>query len=409
MTIAFQCPGCQATLKVPDTMAGRRGKCPKCGTVNVVPTTEGQIQPAMSPPRPVPTPAPEAADEEAEAGGGAAEAGPRRKAAKQGRSRMLLFAGLGCGAALLLLCLGVGAGVGVWWYMSSGLGDELTYMPGDSEILASVRLDQLLTSNAYKQVEKELPPQVKQMISSAKAQNEIGLQLSNVDRIVVGGAMDSKNQFVVAVRTKQPVKAEDMVNQIKGKKFTGTKVGSYTLYETASEGGEGFCVANKKLVLFGPNKSLRDVLQRNKKPTFSAGLSAAMKEADFSRTIVLAMAPKPAAARPRGPAGFPFPGAMPFGGGDDLEGAVLQVKVTADVSVSVVVLCKDSATATAAKKKLDEGMTQMKSNQMVPKDISNAINVKTSVSGRKVTATTDIKVAPLIQAVKSSGLDRMMK
>jgi hypothetical protein len=91
---------------------------------------------------------------------------------------------------------------------------------------------------------------------------------------------------------------------------------------------------------------------------------------------------------------------MPFGQSNDVEGAVVQAKVTNDISLTVVVLCKDAAAAAATKRKLDEGVTQLKSGPGVPPDLRGAIDVKTSVSGRKVTATTDIKVAPVIKAVK---------
>ena len=49
MTIAFQCSGCGSALRVPDTMAGRRGKCPKCAAVNSIPGAGGQLQTAPSP------------------------------------------------------------------------------------------------------------------------------------------------------------------------------------------------------------------------------------------------------------------------------------------------------------------------------------------------------------------------
>src|SRR5205085_3553362 len=160
MTIAFQCSGCGATLRVPDTMAGRRGKCPKCATVNRIPGEGGQVQTAPSPARPAP--APDAAAEGEEAGG-APEPRPPKAARKRG-NRTLLFVGLGCGA-LLLVCMGLGGTGGfLWWYLSSPLGDELTYMPANAEVIASVRLDQLLASDAYKQVENEVP-QLKQAVA----------------------------------------------------------------------------------------------------------------------------------------------------------------------------------------------------------------------------------------------------
>ncbi|MBX9581090.1 MAG: hypothetical protein K2X87_12345, partial [Gemmataceae bacterium] len=50
MSITFVCAACPKTLKVPDRAAGRRGRCPGCGAVNVVPG------PAAAPPEPEPEP-----------------------------------------------------------------------------------------------------------------------------------------------------------------------------------------------------------------------------------------------------------------------------------------------------------------------------------------------------------------
>ena len=37
MSISFACPGCKKTIEVPDGLRGRRGKCPGCATMFVVP------------------------------------------------------------------------------------------------------------------------------------------------------------------------------------------------------------------------------------------------------------------------------------------------------------------------------------------------------------------------------------
>jgi phage FluMu protein Com len=407
MTIAFQCSSCGATLKVPDTMAGRRGKCPKCATVNAIPGAGGQLQTAPSPAKAAPArapkeaPAPDAADEGEEAGG-APEPRPRRKGAKKRGSRTLLFVGLGCGALLLLTCLGVGVGVGIWWYTSSPIGDELTYMPGSCEYIASVRVDQLLASDAYKQVENEVP-QLKQALAGGGAEQEVGLSLSNVERVVVGGPLSKRDEPVVAVRTKQPVKAEDLTGKIKGKSFTAAKEGSYTIYETPG-GGSAFCVAKKNLVLFGSGAALRVVLRRNKKPDIPANLSAAMKETDFKQTIAVAFVPPQQSgtiAPPLGGrGGLPFGGPVAVGPPPGAEWGVLQGKVGADISLNLVVQCKSPADAADIKRKIDEGMALVRQLPGGLKDLSGAIEVRASATGPKMTATATVKVAPLVQAAK---------
>ncbi len=46
--IQFECPHCQAVLRVPDSAMGQRGKCPKCRGTLLVPTPPGAVSPAAS-------------------------------------------------------------------------------------------------------------------------------------------------------------------------------------------------------------------------------------------------------------------------------------------------------------------------------------------------------------------------
>lgn len=43
MTISFSCSGCGKSLRVPDRLAGKRGKCPHCLTVLEVPDEEDAL------------------------------------------------------------------------------------------------------------------------------------------------------------------------------------------------------------------------------------------------------------------------------------------------------------------------------------------------------------------------------
>jgi biopolymer transport protein ExbD len=43
MSIKFSCPGCDKPLLIPDDLAGKRRKCPKCGTKFTVPLADGTI------------------------------------------------------------------------------------------------------------------------------------------------------------------------------------------------------------------------------------------------------------------------------------------------------------------------------------------------------------------------------
>lgn len=49
MPIQLTCPGCQAKLKAPDSVAGKKNKCPKCQTVVTVPAANGKAAAASAP------------------------------------------------------------------------------------------------------------------------------------------------------------------------------------------------------------------------------------------------------------------------------------------------------------------------------------------------------------------------
>ncbi len=56
-TISFQCYSCHQVLKVGADKAGKRGKCPKCGTKLTIPVASAAPAPAPPPPPPAPLPA----------------------------------------------------------------------------------------------------------------------------------------------------------------------------------------------------------------------------------------------------------------------------------------------------------------------------------------------------------------
>ena len=70
-----------------------------------------------------------------------------------------------------------------------------------------------------------------------------------------------------------------------------------------TRGTDAFCVAESKVVLIGELESIRKVLKRDGKPNFSEGMKAAIKQADFSKTIAVAINVKE--VLPKGGRGVP--------------------------------------------------------------------------------------------------------
>jgi hypothetical protein len=102
-TFRFTCPGCSATLQMPSApAAGKKLKCPKCGT-GFVPNANGSpVSPPAAAPKPImrATPLPPADDEEQEF----EERRPRRKKKRRDeqKSNVGLIAGVVVGCVLLL-------------------------------------------------------------------------------------------------------------------------------------------------------------------------------------------------------------------------------------------------------------------------------------------------------------------
>src|SRR5262249_9486050 len=146
------------------------------------------------------------------------------------------------------------------------------------------------------------------------------------------------------------------------------KVGRYSLYEGQ---GDAFCVAEKKVVLFGKPETLRKVLTRDKEPQLSANMKAALKEADFSSTFAVALDVKGMTQKGGGPPGrnpglTPF--ADPFGTGvlmNDAEAGAVDVKLPAsgDVTVKSVIIYKDAKAAEDNKKIIEGKLAELRNNK----------------------------------------------
>ncbi len=189
MTIAFNCSDCGTPLKVPDTFAGKKCKCPKCAVVNSVPTgaveksaddkaplrpkkeatttepTKSKptvaasvaTEPAKTTKKAKPAVVEEADDElpEEEADGKPGKKGKRKKdKAKKGGSKMLVL--LGGGAILLFFgclgCGGIGGGAAWWFGWFSSTPDEFKYLPTGTASIHSQRVEQLRNSQVYKDI-----------------------------------------------------------------------------------------------------------------------------------------------------------------------------------------------------------------------------------------------------------------
>ncbi|MGH7226303.1 MAG: hypothetical protein ACRELF_24065, partial [Gemmataceae bacterium] len=224
MPIAFRCSKCAQGVKVADTLAGKWCKCPNCGTAIAVPSpkkTEAPAAPALpsaSKTRSAKSAVvqeqavkarrrPTAEDDDEDA---AEETKPRsrdvRKKKKSKMSPALLWGLIGGGAfALLLGCSCIG--FGVWWFFFRGGidGDDLKFMPSNCQMVGSIRVDEMMQSDVFKELRREIPEMEKGMKDDTS--KEIGLSPEDIEKIVFGIGVNPDEDITFVVHTNKAVDA----------------------------------------------------------------------------------------------------------------------------------------------------------------------------------------------------------
>jgi hypothetical protein len=415
MTIEFSCPVCKQNYKAPDDVAGRQTWCRKCGTV-LAPTPLPPSPPAPTPldqPPPFDWP-PSATD--------APVAPAERFRMRPSRSKK--------GALLLVfLCLvGLGvlgaAGYSVWTILrGSGLGDELKYLPDESQTILSLKVEQLQASAAWKELTREIPTLARVFDTMP---GPTVLPADKVAAVTLGGKF-TDNKPVVVVRTKTAMTAADIKSAIgqQPMDYRETKVGRYTLYE----GSATFCPVDSKLIVFADAITLRKILERDGKPKLSEAMQAAVKQADFTKSLALAVSikdiefpkppppplPKPWGGKedfPKGPGFGPRPG--PFGLEflanvekmiKEVEGIALTVHAGSDVELNLTLLCRDSKAADEWRRLVDGLLVLFKKvlvlfapNDSMAQELSELFEAfACSSSGSKVTVKGKARTASILR------------
>lgn len=427
MSISFPCTGCGRTLKVADELAGRKAKCPQCQAVLYIP--EGPAAaitpaPTAAPMRRRAAPLPE---DEPDAGadmGEEMERRPRRR--KKAKKSMLVPVLIAVAAGVLLLGGVTVAAFYVVPMLFGGGSEDLYFMPDNVQMVGQVRVDQVLNSDALKQVWTAFPD-AKSAFDKASSQ-ESGVESSNLDRMYFGTATvnfsgSSPPAYIVVLHFKSGVKIEDLEAGMKKSNpnltFTDTKVGKYTMIDVkappftfalpplkgqpappppAPASLYALCMPNDKEVVMGTTASLQAVLTRDKKPDVNDRLMAAIKSADFNATVAFAANVKDGLPQAASGAGSSNP--LPMG---KVDGVSATIKVGSDVDVSVTALCQDATAAGELSGGLKTAITNAKQQygSKLPPELADLLNMEPQVSGSNVTIAKTIKVAPLINLVKN--------
>ena len=413
MTIEFSCGGCQYPFKVPDSMAGKQGKCPKCGAITAIPTSSSSGLSSAPPPRPANGPASD---------GGFDDYEDRSAVRRKRKSGKGLKIGLAIGAVLLL----VGAGVAVYfiWFATGSLSsDDLKFLPDKCVAVVSFKPADFVDSSLVKDNRKEMG------LSDfeEKMKQASGFVPKDIDKVVVG--TDGEAMYVIAKMNKS-VKADEIKSAF-GKSGDSkmefkeeSKVGSYTMYKTAAgDDGPAFCVPSSSLVVGSSKaKSLEALLKRDKKATFSSSFQTILDKADFSRTIAVAVDVKGLTKQMEGGMNMlsqlqlPGPAAGELNQGlsmlkqfgDKVDGVAGSVKIGSGVDGSGTLFCKDADTAKSFKKEADDGMEKDRKRLRDKKDQTGAKeqlemldSFKVSQSGNTVSGSVSISKS-LIEKMKKN-------
>ncbi|MFL5244199.1 MAG: hypothetical protein ACJ8FY_19010 [Gemmataceae bacterium] len=445
MTIAFSCPECDKTFKVSDEMAGRKGKCNNCGATMLIPNKIGATAKPGSRKSTVDPDDDEDWQDDDEPAGKVRrrrdadddyevarsrsrdrddeiedendyDDRPRRRKRrkKKAGNKTALWVALSSVGALLILggtYFALAFALNIWPF-SGGPGDAMKFMPDNCKMLMAVKWDDVEKSQIFQDLKKEHPEIDKAL--NPQGQNNFGALKKKVPESFLFGFNISPNSFGgsgaqnwTAVMTfKERVTDQDVLNSFEDKNsYKESKVGPYKVYEKSDH---AISVVSGKMVAIGPIEELRKVLERNKKPDISEGLTAAMGRVNFSKGIAIAADFKGLSpASPKGPGGPALGAQNPMAGfqkaGEEIENAAVQVTVGADLAVECTLSCKTSKGAEEIKKSV-EGLSAMLGffGGAVPKEAKEILDtLKVNVSGTTVTANLTIKGAAIASLAKN--------
>jgi hypothetical protein len=238
--------------------------------------------------------------------------------------------------------------------------DGMKYMPDDTNLFLSLRLAELVGTEAFQKWRKEIPDFDKEF--DLDVRREFGVNVSDVEEMTFAG--DARSSGVTVIILKKPTSAADVMkvlsqpgdNVAREIAFEEVKVGAFTIHQPdgkAVRADRSFCLAHEKALVVGETKTLEAVLKRNELPKLSAGLKAAAKEADFKGTVCILWDMEKLTSLEKPP---PIPGVDTAAIWKVMTGMALTVNVGKDVKVRGAVVCKDEAGAAEVKKQTDAGL-----------------------------------------------------
>ena len=302
------CPGCQTQLQLPDGMAGRSAKCPKCTSVfqipgapsdsQMMPPPSQQTSPGQAPqqsgsafdfssspppggqqpggmPQPSGTPQP----------GSPQPLGDQQAPPVKKSNRFLLYGIIG-GSVVLL----AGAGLVFFFVLPmflSGPSGEMRFLPDKSNMIVSARLGDIMSSPAYKKIVKKFPDSEDDIDEFVSFRDHL-TDFSNEDirQVLFGVIIDTENptaepKYSLIVSFKKEVGLNDTFKGSSEK----TEEGKYKIYQ---QGPEVLCSLDSFTVAKASDADLlQDILKRGNNPKLSEEMQAAVNKVNWSNSVVV--------------------------------------------------------------------------------------------------------------------------
>jgi hypothetical protein len=422
MSIAFSCPDCGKTFKVPDDMAGKKAKCSGCGVMIQIANTVGITERPTSKVRGAAGAADdwqeEAAsrrraskqleddDEEASADEPIRRRRPKkRKKQKKSMGKLVAFGMVGLA---VLLLLGAGGGFSAWYFWPRN-NDPMKFMPDDCQLVVSLKLEDVEHSAAYQELQKS-----QTLVGFRQAQRQLHQNSALSQAVVVRFWFAEKSKgfafadpsavedYVGVIQTKNAIKLDDYLEANGGTAaFTKERVGRYTIYVAAKE---TVCLADSRtLVNANKKETLRSVLERDKVPVFSKGLQEALDKVNFAKPFVLAWSstgPRLAGGGAQDP--FGFAKAL-----EQVNGVAVNADIDADINMAFTFFCKNEPSAREFKTAWDKMLGALKTLPVFPKEAMDLLGtIKLTVAGSTVEGTAAINTKMLTKLFDANANPR---
>jgi hypothetical protein len=312
---------------------------------------------------------------------------------------------------------------------SSGLADEGLYFPENARVIVSLDVRgtlrslagrKLQASRAFREFEQQFAGKNGGDDPSKVLERMIGLSLEDLGRITVALPLD---MFEVN-RPGGPREMPDFVIVLKaanaarfnpqglggpggqGPVFREQAVGRYTLKDAE---GFAYCIADGGTVVLGPTNTLTRILARGAPAPLSPGMRDALRQADFSNALTVAVDARDLQGREQAAFDRAFGKDLPPEAAnirEAMDGVVVQLRADAHIDLRFALLCKDAAKAGEIKdllnRKLDEFRKQVAAAGDAPAEVMKVFDaLRFTSSDRAVRIGVRIEVDGILRSLEA--------